>query len=307
MRIDETNIKPVFIIGKNRSGTKWLSNLISNSPQIAALRREEDYGIVETNLFYQFPKIFGDLNDYNNYVPFIESFSNTNIFKLTGFEKEILYTFNERNYFRLFRSLMNKYANSNSQKFWLQKSDTHILKEGIEYFPNSLVVIIERNMVDNIRSTIGLQRSMEGNEKKHLLKNAYLYVLEYKRVRRFLKKSNHNNTNHKILFIKYKNLLNDTDNTLKKIFSKIGVEFTNDILASNYKRNTSYKKNISKEKILNKKNILFLKILFLLIRNIPYEILEFIYSRFSSGQTKIGFIPKTFEMRYNEIKKYHNI
>ena len=54
-------IRPIFVIGKNRSGTKWLSNTISNHSKIACVRSHEFGGILETNVFFNMPNTFGDL------------------------------------------------------------------------------------------------------------------------------------------------------------------------------------------------------------------------------------------------------
>ncbi|MDZ7775696.1 MAG: sulfotransferase [Bacteroidales bacterium] len=187
MNNNENKITPIFVIGKNRSGTKWLSNILSRSNEIVSLQREEDYGINETNIFYQFPKIFGNLNSYNNYIPFIECFAQTNIFKLTGLDKQFLYRLEDRNYNEIFKSVMNQYAFNKGKKIWLQKSNTYILKDAISYFPNAIIILIERKLEDNIRSTIGLQFK-NGSKRKNILKNVFIYLLEQKRIKKFRRK-----------------------------------------------------------------------------------------------------------------------
>ncbi len=44
-------ITPIFIVGTNRSGTKWLSNILANHPDVAAVQTERTLGIVETYMF----------------------------------------------------------------------------------------------------------------------------------------------------------------------------------------------------------------------------------------------------------------
>ena len=56
---DFQKINRIIIIGMDRSGTKWISNEISNHPDIIAIRDEEHNGILETNMFTMF------LNNFN--------------------------------------------------------------------------------------------------------------------------------------------------------------------------------------------------------------------------------------------------
>ncbi|MCK4320989.1 sulfotransferase [candidate division WOR-3 bacterium] len=37
---------PIFVIGKNRSGTKWLSNVIANHKDVACIQHELFGGIL---------------------------------------------------------------------------------------------------------------------------------------------------------------------------------------------------------------------------------------------------------------------
>ncbi|MBA7629902.1 hypothetical protein ES703_37409 [subsurface metagenome] len=47
---------PIFVIGKNRSGTKWLSNVIANHKDIACIQHELFGGILEANVISRMPK-----------------------------------------------------------------------------------------------------------------------------------------------------------------------------------------------------------------------------------------------------------
>ena len=298
MKINNHNeIIPIFVIGKNRSGTKWLSNILSNSIEIVSLQRKEDYGINETNIFYQFPKIFGDLNSYNNYIPFIECFAQTNIFKLTGLDKQFLYTIPERNYNIIFKSVMNQYAFSKDKKMWLQKSNTYILNDAISYFPNATIVFIERNLEDNIRSTIGLQFK-NGQKKKNILKNVFIYLLEQKRIKSFKKKIN---IKQDTIYVKYEDLVSNTESVLKNLCDKLNIQFKEKMLDSIYQKNTSFSQKDKKIKMLNKLDVFYMHFFYNILRFFPCSFFEFVFKKASRGQARMEFIAKTFEMRYREI------
>ena len=292
-------VKPIFVIGKNRSGTKWLSNILSNSNDIVSLQRKEDYGINETNIFYQFPKIFGNLRSYNNYIPFIECFAQTNIFKLTGLDKQFLYTIPQRNYNIIFKSVMNQYAFSKNKEMWLQKSNTYILNDAISYFPNATIVFIERNLEDNIRSTIGLQFK-NGQKKKNILKNVFIYLLEQKRIKSFRKKKN---ISQDTVYIKYENLVFNSQSEIKHLCDKLNIQYQEKMLDNIFQKNTSFSKKDSKNKILNKLDFFYMHFLYNILKFFPYSFFEFVFKKASRRQVRMEFIAKTFEMRYKEILK----
>jgi hypothetical protein len=103
------NIQKIIVIGMNRSGTKWISNLISNHPDVVSLQYERGGGILETNMFTNFPHSFGDLRFPDNYVGLIELWSKTDFFQCAGMDKDFFYSIEKRptNYFELFQILMN--------------------------------------------------------------------------------------------------------------------------------------------------------------------------------------------------------
>ncbi|MFW6008127.1 MAG: hypothetical protein ACOCP8_02575 [archaeon] len=43
-------MEKIFVIGKNRSGTKWLSNTVANHKDVFCVQRPGAGGILETNL-----------------------------------------------------------------------------------------------------------------------------------------------------------------------------------------------------------------------------------------------------------------
>ena len=53
-------IKPIFIVGTNRSGTTWLANILSSHPKIAAIHHVNHHkfysGVIES--FY-FSHVYG--------------------------------------------------------------------------------------------------------------------------------------------------------------------------------------------------------------------------------------------------------
>jgi len=55
--------KHIFVVGNNRSGTKWISNTILRSARVAGAQSEDHKGILETNVLFNAPRIFGPLQN----------------------------------------------------------------------------------------------------------------------------------------------------------------------------------------------------------------------------------------------------
>jgi hypothetical protein len=147
--------KPIFVIGLNRSGTKWLSNELSKHTEIACVRNENT-GIRETNMFRAFGRKF-DLNHLDDYIGLVELWSSTDFFIRTGVDKAIFFSSDPpiTDHYLLFAQLMNAFATKQGKAYWLQKGSPIAGLELLKRFPDAHFVIVRRQMVDQIRSNVG--------------------------------------------------------------------------------------------------------------------------------------------------------
>ena len=134
----------IFVFGKNRSGTKWLSNLIANHSDVACLQLASSSGIAETNLFQNFPDTFGDLTHKENRLAFLACYTRTTAFKISGLSERDLYEQRFDSYFEFFDQLMNKVAGRAQKAYWLQKGSSLELPQVIKHYPKAKFVIIRR-------------------------------------------------------------------------------------------------------------------------------------------------------------------
>ena len=74
---------PLFVVGLNRSGTKWLSNTLCQHAEVAGVLHERFTGILETNMLDTIPRVFPDLREGDDYAAVIELWSATEFFGLT--------------------------------------------------------------------------------------------------------------------------------------------------------------------------------------------------------------------------------
>lgn len=285
-------IKPVFVAGNNRSGTKWLSNILLNNPHIAGVQSQRHHGIVETNIFQNFPLMFGELENMENYIGFVECFSATDFFKITGLSKGVLYQYHPKDYADFFRYLMNRYAGNQETDFWLQKIQSILLSKIYIQFNDARFIIIKRNAVKTIRSACVLQKRKGAPSR--FAKEILIYCFSTKIWKTYRKKEN-------VMTVTYEELLSDQESTVQKICRFIEVPFSHDMLNSRYKKNTSFESKSEKESLFPKYKAFIVKIVTPILSMLPLFFFEYMFKlkKFSYGEG-MRFIGGTFSLAVDD-------
>jgi hypothetical protein len=211
-------LKPIIIVGINRSGTHWVANILSNNPHVATVQYERGGGAFETNMFTNFPKSFGDLKYPDNYVGLIELWAETDFFKCAGIDKGFFYNLENRptDYFVLFRMLMEKYAADQNKKYWLQKVNPYDGVKCIAHYPDANFIVIKRNVVDVIKSSVKGAATKYGIKKKQLVKRVFLYVFQEKILQ---------SIKNGYIYIEYEDLKANTEKEVKRICEALSLSF----------------------------------------------------------------------------------
>ena len=76
--------QPLFILGKQRSGTTWLANQLSQHSQIAAVRSDHHNGVHESAFFSHVAGRYGDLTRQTNFVEFAETMAASDTLRIAG-------------------------------------------------------------------------------------------------------------------------------------------------------------------------------------------------------------------------------
>lgn len=262
---------PIFVIGKNRSGTKWLSNVIANHKDIACIQHELFGGILEANVISRMPKIFGDLSYDGNFIGFVECFSQTSFFKLTGLDKKILYSKRPKNYYDFFRFLMDNYSKKEGKNYWIQKADTFKLEELYDNFPDARFLLIVRNIYDNISSSIGLKKLEIGKHyRANIIREIIKYITAYKHINKYSRKE-------RIMMIRFEDLKNNREEAVSRVCNFLNIPFDENMLNDKFKKNTSFNKGVKREEVLNNKGRWVIRILSPIFKLIPEFIYELMY------------------------------
>lgn len=222
----------IFVMGQNRSGTKWLSNLIANHPDVVAVQDERFAGILETNMFDALRRKFGDLGPPDEYAALVELWSQTEFFKLAGGDKELFYRLDPRplDHFELFRILMDDLAARSGRQTWLQKTDPWNAFELLFRFPGARFVVIERNSMDLLRSTYFMDKQQTGPFPSRVVIG---HVLQSKILRQVLRRQG-------IVHVRYEDLRARPEQEMRRVCSELGLAFAPALLEVPFQTNPSF-------------------------------------------------------------------
>lgn len=236
-KVETGRVTPIFVVGINRSGTKWISNLLSLHPEIISVQSKRHFGVLETNIFTAFPERF-DLQWQEDYVGLIELWSRTDFFRETGIDKELFYSQSPRpkTYGELFRKLMEEYARQNDCRFWLQKLSPYRAWHALKSFPDAKVIFITRDVIQTLKSArkLGLNHGLRPSLARLILSHAMQDGL-----RRGLQREKTNS-----LAITYEGLREAPDQVVKKAYEYIGLSGVANATTP-FAANTSFHESVS--------------------------------------------------------------
>jgi Sulfotransferase family len=292
----------IFVIGRNRSGTKWLSNLISNHSDIACIKDERFGGILETNMFENMHRCFGKLSIAENLIAFYVLFSETSFFKISGMNKDDLYLIRPENYYDFFNQFMKHYADSQKKSSWLQKSSVKYVDLLMNNFSKAKFIVIQRDVVDNVQSTAMLRVKNNNSSAikiKDIISDVAGYVYDKKKNHLLIKKKN-------ILFINFNDLKQNPRQTLQKICNYIDIQFEEKMLIDTFLPNTSFFRQ-NKNDVFTKYDIFLIKLFYFVINIYPLCLLNFakkylkgVFRRTIVGSLEPSFIKDTFHLLMEE-------
>jgi hypothetical protein len=224
---------PILVIGMNRSGTKWLSNILCNHPDVVGVQAERHTGVLETNLLGRMQALVGEIDRAEHYVAFVELWSQTDFFKASGIEKEFLYQQTEkpRSMLEAFQLLMDEVARRAGTAHWLQKCSPIDAALALLAFPNARVVTIQRDLIPTLESSLELSR-MRGDSRS-FIRAAAVYAYEAKLIAE-LRQS------RAATHVRYEDLRRRPDEEIGRVCSALGLEFRSEMLEVGYRSNTSF-------------------------------------------------------------------
>lgn len=269
--------KPLFVVGRQRSGTTWVANTLCNHSLVFGIMIPRYYGIKESWFFSHFDGRCGELTQDENYQEFLDLFCKTTYFRLSQVNKERLVNIKPRCYADFFGQFMELAADLNVRRryrYWLEKSPIHTLylRELISYYPDARFIGIERELTDVIRSAKKWSQWLAGAEKlpKSFLPRA---VFHWGRCRSFLRHYSERYP-ERFYILSYEKLILAADKQYKALLSFLDLEWEAEIMEIKYGINTSFEHSL-REDALSHGEELATGLYGSIVRLVPHALFEF--------------------------------
>lgn len=271
---ENSRVRPIVVIGMNRSGTKWLSGILGRNPDVVApVTRKEPRGILETNMFGPLPDRFPDLCSDDDYIGLIELWSQSRLFRLLGIEKRFFWHLKTRprNCFELFETAMQEAARRQRKRFWLQKTDPLQGKRALAYYPGATVVLTRRNMLDVVKSSMRLK--LRQGECPSLLRTVFFFVLEKKLLSGLARKHGH-------VVVDYERLCEAPAAQIREVCRFIGLKYGDGMLDVPRYFNTSFRHSGERKTFLSPTEERRVRLLAGMYSCVPVVFLKWIHDQY---------------------------
>lgn len=187
-------------------------------------------------------------------------------------------------YLVLFRMLMEKYAADQNKKYWLQKVNPYDGEKCVSNYPDASFIIIKRNIVDVIRSSVKMKTAKYAGTRKNLAKEVFFYV--------FQEKILHSIKARCCYCTRFEDLKNNLENEVKNICDSLELNYDPSMLEQRFKPNTSFKQDTERQKILSPLEIFLVKIFYGFSRLFPICVFRAVHKAMKKDTAR--FIPGTF-------------
>jgi hypothetical protein len=280
--VAESNAKPVplIVVGMNRSGTKWLSNILCNHPEVAGIQSPLHTGILETNFFGTVQRLFGEVLPVDHYVGLVEMWAQSDFFKAAGVEKELFYALRPRppGPLQMFVTLMEEVARRRRARYWLQKSSPLMASEILPQLPPCRVIVTRRSALPLLESTVRLRRNL--GQPSSAIRAAAIFALEDKILGQIERDAN-------ALATSYERIEKAPEAEAARLCAALGLAYDPALLRVSFDRNTSFPRAGEREQVFSERERLAIRASLAASRVIPFAPLRWLRDRFRKGETRL--------------------
>ena len=263
---------PVFVIGRNRSGTTWLANQLCEHPRIAGVQHERHHAIHESAYFGWIDGRYGDLSERVNHAEFVEVMAASDFFRLAGATKEFLYSLWPTTYEGVFRAVMDRFAQERGADAWVEKAGVQeeVMHKVAACYPDARVVAIVREVEANVASAVANPRALESYRWRWLAvaRAACGWVYHRKAVCAFARR--HPDRVHVVY---YEQMKSDLAGTMRGILAFLGLEWDDRVLGQTYKPNSTFKDEKARRQALASGERKLVRFIAALARLVPRGVL----------------------------------
>lgn len=218
---------PIFVIGRHRSGTTWVANVLAGYHGVYALRHESHRGVHESAFFSHLVPHCRGGRTQEDLLCIKHLFERSDFFLLTGLTEgpDIL----RNGPAGYFRKVMDAAAQARGAHFWLEKTPAHTLHARfiVRSFPDAFILAIVRRASDVVASNVhgfGDPRSLRAWFRQSLVTGIYEKVAR----------------GNASLVVRYEDLCDDFRGTMRIIESRLGLGKGSHLHDEGLGRNSSY-------------------------------------------------------------------
>ena len=234
--MNKLNVDAIIVVGLNRSGTKWLSNILSLNNDVAAVTLPHQFGILESNALNDFSRVFKNIDRDDDYAGFVCMWAETDYVRSTGFDRSYLLSWQPRpkSVFAALSRLLDDFRQKQGKSIWLQKcSPSQSRQFQKELASPAKVVAIRRNFNRILESSIALkQQTGVGSS---FLRDLVINAIQERILADVSKQPN-------TMTVDFESLKAEPEATVRKVCEFIGIEFSRTMLKTPFEQNTSFEK-----------------------------------------------------------------
>ncbi|MGH8223100.1 MAG: sulfotransferase family protein [Woeseiaceae bacterium] len=217
---------PIFILGRHRSGTTWISNILASLPEIYVLSHEIHRGVHESAYFSHLVPYCGHGRTDPDLRAVKCLFECSDFFALTGLTQgpDII----SHGMVDYFRSIMEAGARKKGARYWLEKTPANTLQAKFlsDVFPDAILLAVVRNYRDVVASIVhgfGEPDSAQSWFWQSMVTAVYEKIIARNRG----------------MVVRYEALLTDYEGTVLSMMRNLGID-SDVVPRSPFHRNTSY-------------------------------------------------------------------
>jgi hypothetical protein len=217
---------PIFILGRHRSGTTWLGNILASVPEIHAVSHDFHRGVHESAYFSHLVPYCGHGRTDADLRMIKRLFERSDFFALSGLAQgPDIDGLGVPGYFR---AVMEEGSRRRGARYWLEKTPANTLHARYlaDAFPDAVLIAVVRNHRDVVCSLVhGFDDpgSFRRWFWQSMLTGVYEKIIERNRV----------------AVIRYESLLADYDGTVRAVLKVLGIE-SDPVPRSPHAPNTSH-------------------------------------------------------------------
>lgn len=150
------HIIPIFVVGKHRSGTTWVTNILASHPDVFTPAHEIHKGQCESAFFSSLVRYCRWGRHEQDRLALRAIFECSDFYHLAHKEGWVSINIKDRPVEEYFRMVMDQAADLRGCSFWVEKTPAHtlLLRYLIDRYPNAKFIAVTRDFESVVQSVV---------------------------------------------------------------------------------------------------------------------------------------------------------